>query len=204
MKRLLIVLLMLTMATAIAAPPVRTFVYTAGNIIQPAEVTKNEDNIFQYLTTGVDTLADNCVTTSKILDGSVTSAKILAGVIAANVESVPWTDYSGISTVGGWAAGVTSEIYYKKIGHTVFVNFNITGVSNANSCVFTLPYISAAGTGIAAPGLGMDAGALVINPTSITLAAASLNVIIWKDYTGALWNVAGAKIISGQFWYQTP
>jgi len=88
MKRLLVLALMLIMGFAYSAPPVRSFVYTAGNIIQPTEVTKNEDNIFQYLTAGVDTLANNAVTTGKILDSAVNSAKILdASIVGADIAS---------------------------------------------------------------------------------------------------------------------
>jgi len=98
MKRLLVILLMLLMATAIGAPPSRTYTYTAGAIIQPAEVTANEDNIYRYLTAGVDTLAANSVATSNIQDGSVTTGKILNGTIVnADISAGAAIPYSKLS-----------------------------------------------------------------------------------------------------------
>ena len=56
-NRLLIPLMLL----CVAAAPSRTQTYTAGEIIDPADVTENEDNIFSYLQSGVDTYKVNSV-----------------------------------------------------------------------------------------------------------------------------------------------
>ncbi len=58
------------------AAPTRQFVYTSGETIEPSEVTTNEDQIFNYLTAGVDTLANNSVTSAKIVDATIATADI--------------------------------------------------------------------------------------------------------------------------------
>lgn len=57
---------------------------------------------------------------------------------AGSVDYTPWTDYSATSTVVGWSAFTTKEIYYKIVGKIVFVNFNISGTSNSTTTTFTL------------------------------------------------------------------
>ena len=68
---------------AYAAPPTRTFTYADGEIINATKVTTNEQNVYQYLSTGVDTLATNTVETADIQAGAVTSEKILDGTIVS-------------------------------------------------------------------------------------------------------------------------
>ena len=58
------------------AAPSRTQTYTAGEVIDPAEVTENEDNIFSYLQAGVDTHRASSVTSTAIVDGTVVRADI--------------------------------------------------------------------------------------------------------------------------------
>lgn len=50
-----------------------------------------------------------------------------------------WTDYSGTSTIVGWSSTTIKLIRYLKWGKTVFVEFYITGTSNATTTSFTLP-----------------------------------------------------------------
>ena len=60
----------------------RLYTYTSGNTIVPGEVTANEDAIFNYLSAGVDTLANNSVTSAKITDGTIVSADIADNTIS--------------------------------------------------------------------------------------------------------------------------
>ena len=55
------------------------------------------------------------------------------------VTAVPWTDYSGTSTIVGWSSS-TDKIFYKKIGKLVFVWFSITGTSDDTVATFTVPF----------------------------------------------------------------
>src|SRR3990167_533520 len=65
----------------LGAAPSRTQTYTAGEVIDPSDVTENEDNIFSYLQAGVDTVRNNAVETADIQDAAVTSAKIGTGAV---------------------------------------------------------------------------------------------------------------------------
>lgn len=73
MKRLLFIPLLLITSLAFATPPTRQSTYTTGTTIRSTDVTSNEDAIFNYLQTGVDTIASNSVTSSTISDGTITN-----------------------------------------------------------------------------------------------------------------------------------
>ncbi len=65
----------------LGAAPVRDNTYIGGTVIQPADVMANENTIYTYLQNGVDTYANNSVTTSALQNNAVTSAKIADGTI---------------------------------------------------------------------------------------------------------------------------
>jgi hypothetical protein len=75
-KIILLLLFLLTPILLWAAPPSSTYTYKNLETIKPDEVQTNENNIYRYLSVGVDTLADNAVTTSKIFDGTILNADI--------------------------------------------------------------------------------------------------------------------------------
>jgi hypothetical protein len=58
---------------------------------------------------------------------------------SGDLYTVTWTDYSGSSTIVGWTTP-TAKIRYKKIGKLVWVQYQITGTSNAGTTSFTLPF----------------------------------------------------------------
>ena len=84
MRRLLlsIITVLFTASNIFAAAPTRSYTYTSGNTIVPGEVTANEDNIYTYLQNGVDTLANNSVTSAKIVDGTIVNADIADSTIS--------------------------------------------------------------------------------------------------------------------------
>lgn len=79
MRQLVLSLLALGL---VAAAPARTQTYVTGQVIDPADVTENEDNIFQYLQAGVDTYRTGTITATALASGAVTSAAITDGTIA--------------------------------------------------------------------------------------------------------------------------
>ncbi len=106
LRKLILSLASLLLLTG--AAPSRTQTYTVGEIIDPAEVTENEDNIYTYLQNGVDTyatasitaaaiaalavdnaeLAANAVTTDKILDNTVGVADLAASLAFADGDLI--------------------------------------------------------------------------------------------------------------------
>ena len=97
MKILLTILILTISFNVYAAPPTRANTYTAGTIIEPSDVTDNEDAIFSYLQSGVDTLAADAVNSSN---------EVAANVIG-NSELINTADYtmSGITINGAITDG---------------------------------------------------------------------------------------------------
>lgn len=106
MKKLL--LLFLLIPTLVwASPPSRTYTYSSGNVIEPAEVTTNEDNLFNYLTRGVDTYADSSIITDDVLDGTLVNADISGSAAIA---------YSKLNLTGSVLnADLAGSITYSKL-----------------------------------------------------------------------------------------
>lgn len=67
----------------LGAAPSRTQTYVAGNVIDPSEVTENEDNIFTYLQNGVEVIANDSVETADIQNSAVTQGKIATGAVTS-------------------------------------------------------------------------------------------------------------------------
>jgi len=120
-----------------------------------------------------------------------------------------WTDYSGTSTIVGWAASPTAVIDYKKIGKLVFCKFDITGTSNSTAASFTLPYgITNTGQKIMAAIAGYDNGADLDNGASAWMSFNSQLVCECAPDQGHTPNVSGwtnvnGKRVCGQFWFET-
>lgn len=94
MRKLLFLIFLLLPSLLFAGAPSSTYTFEVGHTIQPSEVQQETTNIYRYLSTGVDTLADNCVTTSKILDGTIANADI------SGTAGIPDTKLATISTAG--------------------------------------------------------------------------------------------------------
>ena len=78
-------LILLSCFFLLGAAPSRQHVYTTGDIISSSDVTENEDAIFSYLQTGVDTYEDD-----SILDADInSSANIQSDKL--NLESIATT-----------------------------------------------------------------------------------------------------------------
>ncbi len=122
----------------------------------------------------------------------------------ADFYTVPWTDYSGTSTLVGWTSYTTKVIEYKKIGKLVFVHYNIVGTSDpgANGIYarFSLPYNEGVGgipyhvsfimnNGVRAFGWCYMSGATCYFTKSATAATNG-------------WSQSGQKRLFGQFFYE--
>lgn len=118
--------------------------------------------------------------------------------------TVAWTSYSASSTVNGFSGTPTVVLYYKKIGNLVFIQFDISGTSNATGFTFTIPYTCNALAGLNTSwGYGVDNGTVLTTPGVITLAANGTTVNIYKNSAGGAWTNSGAKQAIGQFWYES-
>ncbi|KKN36236.1 hypothetical protein LCGC14_0775660 [marine sediment metagenome] len=125
-------------------------------------------------------------------------------VIESEINTVGWTDYGGTSTIVGWAATPTKNIWYKKIGNLVFVNYYITGTSNATNVTFTLPYTTKNSTqaNIASAARVTDNGTLSGTSGLLYLTANSNTAAVYTGWDAAAWTNSGTKTVQGQFWYE--
>lgn len=142
---------------------------------------------------------------------AITGATTLTGAAALNggatvtgdIYTTAWVDYAGTSTVTGWTSFTSKKIFYKKIGKTVLVRFDIDGTSNATSVSFTLPVAQATdGFSLDMPlGLCLDNNA-VVTTGILELPSASATVTCYTTQGGAAWTGSARKRVHGQFWYE--
>ena len=128
-----------------------------------------------------------------------------------DIYSTPWGAVD--ATVSGWAEGATVDIWYKKIGKLVFVNYKIKGYGNSSATTFSLP-VQAASTMELATKVGacgciydgansvnyLDAG--ILFPGSATTATVKVDAH-WVNYTGDVFGSDYPKWLCGQFWYES-
>jgi len=115
-----------------------------------------------------------------------------------------WSDYFATSTITGWAATPTGNIYIKKIGKTVFVSYSITGTSNLETTQFTVPYTSATGAVYQTCGYTLDNGTATTTGGAIGIGSASSTVGLTKTMadTATDWTASGTKTVKGILWYE--
>lgn len=158
---------------------------------------------------------DLAVTRNLTVGGTaaVTGAATVGGTLgvtdvatfADDVYNVAWTDYSATSTVTGWAGGVSTKIFYKKLGRLVFVAFQIQGTSNSTAATFTVPFARPANAydlSFAMAGFIQDNSADVTTNAYGTIASGASTVVLGRFAGSTTWTGSGTKRVSGQFWYE--
>lgn len=116
--------------------------------------------------------------------------------------SAPWQNYGASSTIGGFSVIIVRDIYYKKIGKLVFVNFYIRGTSNSDSLYFTLPFTSAS-TMATIFSLGCESNsAWQAAHGSGQLGGSSATVYTYINVIGTGFAATNEKAVQGQFFYQ--
>lgn len=126
-----ILVLIIVSIFLMGAAPTRQFTYTTGNTIEPSEVTSNEDALFNYLQTGVDTYSANSIATASIQDSAITSGKLGAdSVTSAKISSgtIVDSDISSSAAIGYGKLYLTASI----VGSDIKGNSNI-GVSTVSA-----------------------------------------------------------------------
>jgi hypothetical protein len=101
MRKIFFALLVFGLAANLyAAPPSRTYTYTTGEIIDPAKVTQNEDNIYNYLTIGVDTFRDGTIVDADLSNTAAISYSKLSlnnSIVNADISTSAAIVYSKLS-----------------------------------------------------------------------------------------------------------
>jgi hypothetical protein len=127
--------------------------------------------------------------------------------VAGDVYTHSYSDYYSSSTVLGWATtGLSGNIYYKKVGKTVTVQYSITGTSTATTSSFTLPYnYNSAAILPNVRYLGSTYISSSLASTSrvgvVTLSNNNL-VNCYKTYSGGVWSNVDTKSVQGTLIYE--
>ncbi len=154
------------------------------------------------------------LTTGQGGTGSSTASNTAGGVVVLDAyEQLPavdgslltglgtvWTDYFATSTIVGWSSK-TGYIYTKKIGKTVFVQYQISGTSNSTSTTFTVPYAGNANVGMSL-GYAVDNGGTAV-AGYITLPGGDSIVTLYSTVASGAWTASGTKNVQGAFCYET-
>ena len=121
-----------------------------------------------------------------------------------DIYNVGWTDYGATSVISGFAPAPTVNIWYKKVGNLVFLNFVIEGTSNAVSFAFTLPYTLVNDTNftVRAACRTVDNGVVSVEGGYVEIGPNSATATVYFQWNGTLWTAAGAKQAGGQFWFE--
>lgn len=166
------------------------------------KLTQNDNDLLDALTDGTADLSIGTLAAAGLITAN---GGLATGASGDDIYSVVLTNYGATSTIVGWSAFTTKEIYYKKVGKLVFVNFLLEGTSNSTDVTFTLPYAPAAApTAYYTLGTGQNNGSRLTNPTEIVLVAGVASVTVYKDTTEAAdWTASGDKTVAGQFFYFT-
>lgn len=122
-----------------------------------------------------------------------------------DVYTVAYVDYGGTSTIVGWSGFTKQNIYYKKIGRTVHVWYDLDGTSNSTSTTFTVPYPAVNTIESMFPCRARDNNADQAAPGVAQVSANSNVITVYKDWTfsSTSWTASARKIVEGYICYQT-
>jgi hypothetical protein len=101
MKKLILLFLLIP-SLCFAAAPTRTYDYEALTTIKSAEVTTNEDSIFTYLQSGVDTYKDDTIVNADVYSGAgILASKLNLSSIAQDMTHSGTFTQSGTTSFTG-------------------------------------------------------------------------------------------------------
>jgi hypothetical protein len=121
-----------------------------------------------------------------------------------DIYSSDWTDWSSSFTVGGFSSTTSKQLYYKKIGKLIFINFYVSGTSNSSSGAnnyIMLPAVAKGNT--YEPIKVMDNGSYLTTPGLISISGSTQQGYITKDYASGTFTASGTKTWFGNFSYVT-
>jgi len=103
MKKILLTLIFaLSFTLSEASPPSRSFTYIANTTIRSNEVSSNEDSIFSYLQSGVDTYANGSILNVAVANNAaIAETKLNLSTISQNVTFTGTTTFSNNITFAG-------------------------------------------------------------------------------------------------------
>lgn len=112
----------------------------------------------------------------------------------------PLIDYSGVSTITGWASYTTKQIKYRQVGNMYFFSYNLLGTSNSATTSFTLP-ITLTANFVSHRVLvrGVNSGTSVVAYARVPGATLPSAVIDFLLLDGTSFANSGMKGVEGEF-----
>lgn len=114
-----------------------------------------------------------------------------------------YTDITSVCAFVGFSSFTSKKILRKKIGKTVFIQMDVTGVSEDTDCIIVFPDTSntnAITSTIVGLGLGQDSTlASIVCPMYLY----NNSVAVAHGLTGTAWQSSGRKSIQASFFYET-
>lgn len=104
MKKLLLFISLFITTQALASPPTRQNTYVSNTTIRATDVTANEDAIFNYLQSGVDTISDGTIVAADISSSAAIPYSKLSlsnSILNADINSSAGITYSKLNLSGG-------------------------------------------------------------------------------------------------------
>lgn len=123
--------------------------------------------------------------------------------VVGDIYTVQWTDFSSTS-ITGWSSTTTKKIFYKKIGKTVIMNYDIEGTSNSAITKIGLPFTVPSGSMVVRNrcAISKDNGADQ-NESFGEVLSAGVEITIYKDFSAINnWTASGTKRVAGQITYE--
>jgi hypothetical protein len=118
-----------------------------------------------------------------------------------DIYTEPWTDYSGSSSLDGWASTTEKRVHYKRFGNIVWAWFRIVGTSNANNCTFTLPYDGKQASWVF-PILSTNAGVQAMAYCTKSAVGGIVTCVPNATGGGTGWSSTGTKAVYGHICYE--
>ncbi len=187
--------------------------HTGDSTWQFLTVTTTLGGALSYASCTLEVLTGN---TAAYFDGAISiEGSILSSFSPRLAKETAWANHFTQSTIVGWSSFTeAAQILVKRMGKTVFVAFDLYGVSNSINVSFTVPYtppvyIGGAGDGdynpvVIANCYTMDNGVGTATGGQIMLFSGGNIVVITKTMAGTVgdWTASGNKEVNGQFWYE--
>ena len=156
MKYLILILALFLTAGA----PSSTYRYVDGDTISADEVQTETDNIYRYLQAGVDTLADNSVTSAKITDATIATADIASSAITTALiadGTITTTDISSSASIPYSKLSFSNNIVTGDIANGTILNADINASAAIASSKLDTVAVAQGGTGATTAQTAIDA-----------------------------------------------
>jgi len=160
--------------------------------------------IYEIDSLGVRTGNYGFGTVEKIASGQFYNLPDIYNQYYINPFTLPtWTDYSAVSTVTGWSGTPTKNIWYIKVGSTVYWMATINGTANSSAKSFTLPYSASVNQMSMFTPSRNTIGGIGTNIVGSVRVQASSNVLTcFRDMQNTTYPVAGGLVIIAEGFFQ--